>query len=426
MHSRARPAALLLCLFAGCGDGASVATPSGPPTTLVSANSVISTLVGTSLRYDASKGGTAFSTGRGALTYAAVFASVSTGLVATGAVISGQPTSPGVTWATVTATDASGTSASDRFAIVAFSPGLPTPNFPVIPFRYTDASVPLPAHFTATIDGASVVATDNTPADNAITDAGAALGRVLFYDPRTSGNDGLSCAGCHSPFISFADTPQKSVGFSGGITGRHSPALANARFYKRGRFFWDERAPTLEAQVLRPIQDEIEMGMTLENLVAKLTATPYYPPLFSAAFGTPTVTSDRVSRALAQYVRTLVSTNSRYDRAFVGSTPNFASVFTAQEIAGERLFRSTGCSACHTTVAQVSDSVHNIGLDVVSADTGAGAAAFKAPSLRNVAVFPVGSQRSNRSSTSLTAACRPVQHLIRGCAQQTARQSDSA
>jgi plastocyanin len=96
-----------------------------------------------------------------------------------------------------------------------------------------------------------------------------------------------------------------------------------------------------------------------------------------------------VARALAQFVRSLVSTDSRYDRAYAGgTTPDFASVFTPQEVAGEALFRSTGCAACHTTTAQVSDTVHNIGLDAVPSDTGAGRGAFKAPSLRNVALRP--------------------------------------
>ncbi len=390
MFSRLRATVLFLCVAAACSDATvavpTATAPTATPPTLANANGAVSGIVGTNLNYDASKGGSAFASGGTSLKYQVVFEGASNGLQASGANVSGQLVAPSVTWATITATNTSGAVATDRFAIVAFTAGLPIPSFPVIPFRYADATVPLPAHFAATIDGASVKAEDNTPADNPITDAGAALGRVLFYEPRVAANDGLSCAGCHSPFISFGDAPQKSVGFAGGITGRHSPALANARFYKRGHFFWDERAATLEAQVIRPIQDPVEMGMSLENLVAKLTATPYYPPLFSAAFGTPAVTSDRVSRALAQYVRSLVSADSRYDRAFAGATPNFAAVFTEQEIAGERLFRSTGCAACHKTVAQVSDSVHNIGLDAVSADTGAGAGAFKAPSLRNVAV----------------------------------------
>src|SRR6185503_12775966 len=178
-----------------------------------------------------------------------------------GGTVSGQPLAPRVTWATIVATDAQGRTASDRFAVVAFAAGLASPSLPRTPFAYTDAAVPLPAHFRSTIENVSVAATDNTPSDNPITDAGAALGRVLFYDMRPSANDELSCAGCHSPFIGFADTPELSTGFAGGLTGRHSPALVNARFYRRGRFFWDERAATLEAQVLRPIQDETEMGL---------------------------------------------------------------------------------------------------------------------------------------------------------------------
>ena len=346
--------------------------------------------VGTLVSYDATKGGTAFTpSAAGTLTYRVTLAGASTGFSAAGGTVVGRSLTPGVMWVTIVASDALGRTATDRFAIVAFAAGLQVPSFPITPFAYRDAAVPLPAHFRAVLDGASVAETDNTPFDNPITDAGASLGRVLFYDPRLSARDGLSCAGCHSPFIGFSDAPRLSVGFAGGLTGRHSPSLTNARFYRRGRFFWDERAATLEAQVLRPIQDGTEMGMALEDVTAKVAATSYYGPLFSAAFGTTTVTDDRLARALSQYVRSLVSADSRYDRAFTASgAPNFGASFTGQELEGERLFRSSGCAACHATVAQVSDSVHNIGLDAVSTDTGAGGGRFKAPSLRNVAVRP--------------------------------------
>jgi len=403
MRPVTRLAAVLLCTAAilGCNDGPVDTPQAGAAPSLASANVAVGVTVGQPVSYDATKGGTAFTGGAaltgggrggrggGGLQYQITFEGAANGLSAAGPIVTGQPAAPGVTWATITATDALGRTASDRFAVVAFEPGLATPTLPATPFQYADAEVPLPAHFRSPGPGGPVVATDNTPIDNAITDAGAALGRVLFYDMRLSANDGLSCAGCHSPFIGFSDTPQRSVGFAGGLTGRHAPALVNARFYRRGRFFWDERAATLEAQVLRPIQDGTEMGMTLTNLEAKIAATSYYPALFTAAFGSSTVTSDRVSRALAQYVRSLVSRDSRYDRAFTAAgTPNFAAVFTAQELDGERLFRTTGCAACHATFAQVSDSIHNTGLDAVSADTGAGRGAFKAPSLRNVAVRP--------------------------------------
>lgn len=394
MRSGPRLAAVLVfsTITAACSDSAApLATPAaGGPPVLASPNMAVAVTVGAPVSYDASMGGTAFTpVGRAALRYSITFEGSANGLSAAGATVTGQPLAPAVTWATITATDALGRTASDRFAVVAFASGLATPTLPATPFGYSDAAVPLPAHFRALVDGGTVVAADNTPTDNPTTDAGAALGRVLFYDMRLSANDGLSCGGCHSQSIGFSDTPDRSTGFAGGLTARHTPALANARFYRRGRFFWDERAATLEEQVLGPIQNATEMGMTLDNLVAKVEAASYYPPLFAAAFGSRDVTSDRVSRALAQYVRSLVSTNSRYDRAFTAAgTPNFAAVFTPQEVDGERLFRTTGCTGCHTTASQVSDAAHNTGLDAVSADTGAGRGAFKSPSLRNVAVRP--------------------------------------
>ena len=158
-------------------------------------------------------------------------------------------------------------------------------------------------------------ALDNTPDSNPVTDAGATLGRVLFYDPRLSANDRVACASCHIQAFGFSDTARLSLGFAGGRTRRHSMGLANARLYRSGRFFWDERAASLEAQVVMPIEDATEMGMPLGALATKLAATPYYPPLFRAAFGTPEVTGDRVARALAQFVRALVSSESRFVRA---------------------------------------------------------------------------------------------------------------
>ncbi len=397
MCRRHQFAGLLLFIVVACtsDQSATSAASTTPGPTVAAPNGVIGVTVGAAVSYDASKSGAAFTGGATGTTaptglqYRVVFEGASNGLTATGAIIVGRPGGPGVTWATITATDALGRTATDRFGIVAFAAGLATPTLPATPFHYADALAGLPAHFRLTIGGGSVVAGDNTPADNPITDAGAALGRVLFYDMRLSAQDGLSCAGCHSPFIGFTDTPRLSVGFAGALTARHTPSLVNARFYRRGRFFWDERAPTLEAQVLGPIQNGAEMGMTLDDLVAKVTVTPYYPALFQSAFGSSGITSERIARALAQYVRSLVSAHSKYDRAFsVDGTANLAAVLTAQEQRGEQLFRSTGCASCHATVAQIGDSVHNTGLDAVNADTGAGRGAFKAPSLRNVAVRP--------------------------------------
>jgi cytochrome c peroxidase len=122
-------------------------------------------------------------------------------------------------------------------------------------------------------------------------------------------------------------------------------------------------------------------------VVLKVRLTDYYPALFRAAFGSPEVDSERISRALAQYVRSLRSTDSRYDRAFNGTpNPNAFASLSAQERQGQQLFVTLGCAGCHTTNAHVGDAPHNIGLDAVSADTGAGGGRIKVPSLRNVAV----------------------------------------
>ncbi|HET6764086.1 MAG TPA: cytochrome c peroxidase [Longimicrobiaceae bacterium] len=388
---RLHPLVWFACAFtvACAGDAGTGATPveSVPALTIALPNGAVAATVGSALSYDATRGGEVCSNpAGGAITYTITFSGPSNGLSATGGRVTGTPTTTGVVDATLTATDRLGRTVTDAFAIAAFAPGLPAPVLPTVPAAYDDASLPLPAHFLANIGGGSVLGTDNTPASNPTTNAGATLGRVLFYDTRLSANDGTSCASCHIQSLGFADTAVKSVGFAGGLTGRHASALGNARFYRRGRFFWDERAATLEAQVVTPIQDATEMGMRLDALVRKLSATTYYAPLFTAAFGSPTVTDERIARALAQYVRALRSTGSRYDRAFAGGGQPDFSGFTAQERQGEQVFRTAGCARCHTGVAQVSDDVHNTGLDATITDVGAGNGAFKAPSLRNVAL----------------------------------------
>jgi cytochrome c peroxidase len=275
---------------------------------------------------------------------------------------------------------------------------------PVLPetlYRYDDGA--LPRHFTEHDGPGRVAAADNTPDDNPTTNAGATLGRVLFYDTRLSANASVSCGTCHQQRYGFSDPRRYSIGFAGQTTRRHSMSLTNARYYIRGRFFWDERAETLESQVLAPVQDPVEMGMPLEGLVSKLEQIDYYPPLFQEAFGSPAVTTDRVARALAQFVRALVSYRSPYDRARAAGPPGSAAFeATLSELPrlGHRLFvaepgqgaRGAGCARCHVSDAQISLSPRNIGLAqqglAQDVDQGANDGRFKAPSLRNVAVRP--------------------------------------
>lgn len=366
--------------------------PNVDPVTVVSPNSTQAGMVGVPFAYDATKAGSVFSDPRkSGLTYTVTFTPAVSGLTAANGRIAGTAAVPGVHTVTIAARDNTGSTATHRFSLVIFAGDLTAPVLPATALAYADANVPLPRHFSqAPPNAPSPLAVDNTPASNVTTNAGATLGRVLFYDRRLSANDRVSCSSCHQQQFAFSDTARLSRGFAGGVTGRHSMGLANARFYAGGRFFWDERAASLEAQVLQPIEDATEMGMTLPDAVTKLQATTYYAALFTAAFGSPDITNDRVAQALSQFVRSLVSVNAKFDRAFgANGVPNFAATFTAQELAGQDLFNGrAGCARCHGTNAHISDAVHNTGLDATITDVGAGNGQFKAPSLRNVAVRP--------------------------------------
>ncbi len=208
------------------------------------------------------------------------------------------------------------------------------------PARYVE---PPPAYFA----DAGAAAFDTTPDDNPTTDAGATLGRALFHDKRLSGNGTISCASCHDQRHAFADPRRFSVGFQGQETDRNAMALTDLR-YGRAGFFWDERAPSLERAVLQPLFSHVEMGQTPDGLVAVLTADPRYPELFRAAFGSEKIDQDRTARALSQFIRAIVSRNSRYDREAakaVSAGEDFAG-FTASENLGKRLFFKR-CAACH-------------------------------------------------------------------------------
>ena len=256
------------------------------------------------------------------------------------------------------------------------------PVLPETPYNY--ANIALPSHLTV----ATSRLADNTPANNEITDAGATLGRVLFYDKRLSLNQTVACASCHHQDHGFADTTSFSTGFDGEKTERNAMSLAFGRFYQPGRFFWDERAETLEEQTLIPIQDPIEMGMTLEGVVARLNATSFYPALFADAFGTQEITPGRMSRALSQFVRSIVAPNSRYDqeRAYQGGrTGQRLPNFTSQENRGLQLFFGPArCSECHGGDLQITDRPFSNGLDAFPTDRGVRFGLFKVGSLRNI------------------------------------------
>lgn len=268
-------------------------------------------------------------------------------------------------------------------------------NLPATPFNY--ANIVQPGYLT----GPNIIGQINTPANNPITDNGATLGRVLFYDKNLSLNNTISCASCHKQANAFSDPVSKSAGFNGGLTGRNSMSLINAKYYPNGTFFWDQRAASLEEQVLIPIQDLVEMGMTLSQLETKLRNLAYYPPLFTKAFGDNTISSSRIAAALSQFVRSIVSFQSKYDAgrstypAAPAPPPNAVFPnFTAQENRGKELFLlpQNACAACHGSETFTAPQEKNNGLDMVTIDRGFGAVAnntaldatFKVTSLRNV------------------------------------------
>ena len=256
---------------------------------------------------------------------------------------------------------------------------------------------PLPVYYLPQILTREVRA----PVTNPITNAGATLGRVLFFDTQLSRTNSIACASCHLQSRAFGDTARFSRGLDGvGETGAHSMRLANARFNESGQYFWDRRAATLEAQATMPIRDAVEMGFDEANgglaaLISRLASLAYYPPLFRLAFGDGAINEDRIQRAVAQYVRSILAVNSRWDVAFSqlpsapGAPLNFQAPlagFTAAESRGQTLYFApknaggAGCQGCHVapSFSLAANSLNN-GLDAGEVR------AFRAPSLKNVA-----------------------------------------
>lgn len=210
----------------------------------------------------------------------------------------------------------------------------------------------------------------NNLGNNVITDKTATLGRVLFYDKSLSINNTISCASCHKQNFAFGDTALVSAGVEGGLTIRHSMRLINTRFANEAKFFWNERAANLNIQTTMPIVDHLEMGFSAENgrgnintLIGKLSTINYYKELFKFTFGDSVVTENRIQNALASFVSSIQSFDSKYDigRAQVNNDNQPFPNFTATENQGKTLFltapvfngaglRTTGglgCNACH-------------------------------------------------------------------------------
>lgn len=262
-------------------------------------------------------------------------------------------------------------------------------------FNYNDQYIPV------------YITKDNTPAGNPITNEAATLGRVLFYDKNLSLNNTIACASCHKQELAFGDNNSVSPGIDG-VTGRHSMRLINTRFSNENRFFWDERANSLEAQTTMPIQDHIEMGFSGENgdlnfndLITKLENTSYYPDLFNFAFGSEEISEFRIQNALSQFIRSIQSFDSKYDdgRLLANNDAQPFTNFTAQENQGKQLFLQPanfnnqgvrisggiGCAGCHQAPEfDIDSNTLNNGIIGTASGIGTDFTNTRSPSLRDV------------------------------------------
>lgn len=222
---------------------------------------------------------------------------------------------------------------------------------------------------------------------NILTEQKVLLGRVLFYDPILSKNNTISCSSCHSPYSAFTHIDHAlSHGINDSIGGRNSPALMNLAWQKS--FMWDGAINNIEVQALGPISHRVEMGNSINGVVDTLKKKLLYRQLFYNAFGDSLASGERTLKALAQFMLTLVSSNSKYDKVM-----RKEEIFTEQESKGYTLFQKN-CSSCHQEPLFTSSEFANNGLPVDSLLKDIGrmritqnnqdSLKFKIPTLRNI------------------------------------------
>lgn len=242
---------------------------------------------------------------------------------------------------------------------------------------------------------------------NTITDKGATLGRVLFYDKNLSSNNTISCSSCHQQANAFSDVAVSSSGVNGN-TGRHSMRLVNNRFANEAKFFWNERAVNLETQTTMPIKDHGEMGFSgtdgdepFSGLITKLSAIGYYKELFKFVYGSDEITENKIQLALAQFIKSIQSFDSKYDagRALAANDGQPFTNFTPQENQGKNLFLAPpvfdatgnrtagglGCAGCHAAPEfDIDPNSRNNGIIGNISGLGIDITNTRAPSLRDL------------------------------------------
>jgi cytochrome c peroxidase len=231
------------------------------------------------------------------------------------------------------------------------------------------------------------------PIDNPLTEEGVALGKQLFFDPILSGDGSKSCASCHHQELAFSDDLPTSQGVSGNFGRRNSMPLFNLAWNYNERFAWDGKELSLERQALEPVENPNEMGSNWEEVIDRLRAHERYPELFAKAFPSENLSPELVTKAIAQFERTLISANSKFDRYTLGLTE-----LSPQELNGLDIFLREDkgdCFHCHgnpNNPLWTNNDFHNNGLDAVFTDLGLGEVTgdpqdhgkFRTPSLRNL------------------------------------------
>ncbi len=231
------------------------------------------------------------------------------------------------------------------------------------------------------------------PTNNPLTEEGIALGKKLFFDKILSKNNTQSCATCHNPAKAFTDNAQFSEGVAGLLGKRNSMPLFNLAWNFDERFTWDGKELSLERQALEPVRNPIEMHSKWSNVAERIKNDSEYPTLFKQAFGNTNIDSVLITKALAQFERTLISGNSKFDQFLLDKT-----TLTPQEQNGFDVFMDEArgdCFHCHgsnNNPLWTDNKFHNNGLDATFSDLGLGAVTgdpndngkFKSPSLRNL------------------------------------------
>ena len=231
------------------------------------------------------------------------------------------------------------------------------------------------------------------PRENPASPEKIALGRQLFFDPRLSRNDKIACATCHDPTRGFTSGTATAKGVDGAPGRRNVPSLYNAAFNQS--HFWDGRAATLEEQALHPIENPAEMDLQREALVAKLKDIAEYREMFAAAFSEEPISAQRVAQALAAYERTIISSDTPFDRHLRGDQEALA---PAAKRGLQLFYGDAGCVKCHQGPELTDHKFHNIGIGLETEDNGpkdngrrevtkrdTDQGAYRTPSLREVA-----------------------------------------